>query len=213
MFGKKKQGGNKAVPRNLNQLVDKKIKRALQKTMEKKWFTSIATSASVDYSGTIASRSAITQGDADNTRDGDQANLRSFELRYDTLANVLVSILRCVIFQWHPPTSLAAPVIGNILIVNGQAEAVHSPYSVDYAQHFTVLYDKTHYCDTNGTIGQGIAPRVFVTKITSGFKPKMEFIAGASTGSNQIFTLFISDRASTNMPLVRSVTMTRFDDA
>lgn len=204
---------SKASKNKNNSKLEAVVKRVLEKNLERKWFSTISTSTAIDYSGTIASRTAIPLGDTDVTRDGDRAKLLSFEMRFDLLANVLVALVRVIVFQWHPPNGSLAPAIGNVLIVNGQAEAVHSPYSVDFAQHFTVLYDHIYQVDTNGTIGQGIDKRTGHAKIFSGFKPQMQFVAGATTGSNQIYSLFISDRTSTNLPLVRSVTMCRYTDA
>lgn len=198
---------------SLKNQVSRIVKNEILKNAEIKHFQVITTSAGVDYDGTITTRTAMAQGDTDITRDGDAIRLQKFELRFDILANTLVALFRIIIFQWHTSTNQLAPTIGQILNINGgQAEAIHSPYNPDYYQTFTVLYDHTMQVDTNGTIGQGIFMRTGYVKLTN-FKQNANFIAGATTGTNQIHMLVLSDRVSTNLPLFRAVSWVTYTDS
>jgi len=211
----KNRRSNKRSP-NLNSLVDRKIKSALFKNIEVKQWTQIKTSTAVDYDGVVYDLSLVPQGDTHGTRDGDRLHITYIRFSIDVYANVLPSIIRVVIFQWFG-TDVPTPSV--VLLTVAQAEAVHSPHETDSFPRNDpngrgrVLADHLLQCDSNGTVPLGTAPRTWVTEITNGFRPNMQFTTGTTGGTNHIYIMLCSDRKTTNVPLFRFYGELEFTDA
>jgi len=201
--------------KDFNQIVDKKIRAALVRTIELKWWTQVKTSTAADYNGAIYDLSLVAQGDTDQTRDGDRLRLESIEFRLDVQANVLLSLFRVVIFQYFGADT---PIVSNVFLTVGQAEIVHAPIHKDiFASKGgalgRVLHDEVLQVDSNGTVALGTAKRLLHVMLKGGFRPNVQFQNTTTTGTNKIYVAVCSDRVTTSLPLFRFYSELRFTDA
>lgn len=138
----------------------------------------------------------------DQSRVGDELYLRSFQIRYAFIAADAYNICRLIVFQWHQDDSpLADDILADITY------GVMSPYRKDTKGHYTILMDNVHVVDTNN-------PAEYRKKfISRGFKKKIRYDAGSTTGQNKIFFLHVSDSSAVTHPSLRIETQINFMDA
>lgn len=192
----------------------KGLKRLARKLVnaagEKKY---IVTSSSgydvVTISGYIGSISDIPQGDTDQTRDGDQVNIRSINLRY-TLYGVLSAdcSVRIVCFQWKELDS-AAPTIADILSTGASNSYVTAWYNHDNRYRFKILYDKVHHFP-EGISAVTANRNVMITK---GFFPRIQFTATTTVGQYKIYIIQCSDDGLTPYPTIEANYKLNFTDS
>lgn len=174
----------------------KRLARQIQLHLGEKKYGESTGSQSVDFSGAIIDVSAIAQGDGDTNRNGDQLTLTSYELKYNWVQADTTNLVRTIIFQWLPNTSAGAPTVGSVLIAAplGTATAPLAVYDHDNRYNFRILYDKLHRLDAAHVI-QG--NEIMITKFA---RNRIQFNGGATTGSNRIYILIISDSAAAAHP-------------
>lgn len=202
---------------NINQLIDKKINNALSRNVELKWFSQIKTSTTSDYNGAVWDLCLVPQGDTDITRDGDRIHLKVFRFKCDWInaSTSNPSIGRVIIFQWF---GADVPTAAKVLLLVGQAEAVHSPYERDYfslngGESGIILKDIILQLDGNGSTNQGFCPRLINLEMKSGFRPNMQYVSGSTAGSNHIYALTITDKVTSNLPSFRFYSELNFTDS
>jgi hypothetical protein len=149
--------------------------------------------------------SAIPQGATDSTRDGDQVNLRSVEIRADCYlqatggTNDFTDIVRMVIYRWHPMSTTTKPVPADVLLDLSNAEsAVTTLFSWDNRRDFTILMDKRVVLSGNG-------PSIAKIDFKHTWKPPglpSHFSNGSTTLQTQgLFLLVMSDSQVATHPL------------
>jgi len=108
------------------------------------------------------------------------------------------NVSRVIIFQWHPNTSLGAPIVADIL----QTVTVYGMYDWQMSNQFTILYDKVHFmtgaanAPTTGS-SQGYFGKIDLSRVRN----RAEFSGAITSGSEQLFILIISDSAVIPFPL------------
>jgi hypothetical protein len=205
----KKGKGKGRVPKNMSEIVQK----VLDRNFEIKFFDQTQTASLLSYAGTLFTLSNVGQGDTFATRDGDRMKIKWLQMNLSFVLGSSSYLCRVIILQWRPSTSIGNPTATNILNVTGQAEAVNSSYNQQFCgpgKQAVILLDKTFVIPPSGSI---ICVKPWLNKkITGGFSPLQQFIAGGTTGSNQLYMLAISDTAA-NGPSVRFVSQVAFTDA
>lgn len=180
------------------------IKRVANMGAEKKYFyVTSGGPQTVDSTGSITSVSDISQGDTDITRDGDQVYLRSIEFVWEADVADTFNQVRFIVVQWYPPTT---PVVSDVLIGTGTT-TFFMPYNHDKRFNFKILYDRTVTVDTN-------TPSKLSRKIQviRGFRRRIQYLGGATDGTNKIYVLKISDSGAASHPLVDNYFKLNFSD-
>lgn len=178
-----------------------KVKKVINKVAEKKYFTVIQPSVGVDNTGAFAQLGAVTQGDTDTTRDGDQLYIRSLQVKGQVTAGDTTNLLRVIIFQWFLPTT---PTATDLLLSN----VVDSPWNHDNRYLFKVVVDKSYSLATASNAAQTINWR-----ISKGFKRKCQFNGGTTIGTNKFWIFTISDSGGVPNPSVSYYTKLNFTDS
>ncbi len=137
----------------------------------------------------------VTQGDADNQRNGDRINVKSLELNMVWSNNGSnKDWCRVIIFQWKPnSTPVAAPGATSIFVAGptGSADFM-SHYGHDTKQLYKILWDKK-FCmndysvDTNGNMWVN-------KKITKNFVSALQYLNGGNDGTNHIYITYCVDK-------------------
>lgn len=188
------------------------VRQMIKSTMhfedELKYYVTSDTATGVGFSGTVSSLCTIPQGITDITRVGDSLNLEEIEFHYAWSYGDPTNACRLILFQWYPQST---PAVVNVLYQGpGTALAPYSPYNVDVESQYKILYDETIYVNNLSLPQVGTTK---VIKIKEGFKRRLDFVAGSTTGSNQIYKLMISDSGAVPNPSLNSYSRVRYTDA
>lgn len=172
---------------------------------KKSWDTAIA--PTIGTAATITDLTLITQGDDDDSRDGDQLMLKSLQFRMqltgvvvDAAAGLpvigtLSSRVRHIIIQWFPPTT---PTLANVLDT-GTIAALQAPYEHSSSQKMRVLHDRVilvQNLSASSTAYSSFTTRLhhytrkLVTKIP---RRLLQYDTGATSGTSHIYSLLFSD--------------------
>lgn len=186
--------------------VAKIANKQIAKQAEKKYHLATTTGAK-DWAGACIDLTGIAQGDTDITRDGDELYLKSIRLKSLIQYADTYNACRTIIFQWYDDTT---PTPGDVLsptYVGGQ-QAPLAPYKHDLASKFKILFDKTILVDT-------YRPHAILDTgyITGGFKRRVHFTAGGTTGVNKLYLLQISDSGVSTHPTMIAVARLNFTDS
>lgn len=126
-----------------------KVKRVLARQVEHKSFLVSGGFTSVDSTGDVLHLTAITQGDGDSNRDGDQVHLSKIEMRGMVTVADTTNKLRLVVFRWNGDKT---PEIGDIIrnySAGGADLDFIRPYNHDHRGNFKILYDKWWHLNSN----------------------------------------------------------------
>lgn len=204
---KKKQKTAAITARSASLLVN----RALRKIEEVKWIEFSATEA-VDYAGTAHHDiTAIAQGSTVNTRVGDRMRFKSAHITMTVIPGDAVNVFRCIVYQWHPLSTGAAPVPSSVLTHTSDAYAAISPYTVNNENDYSILYDKTWNLNA-----YDMAQKTINIWIKSGkfLKRDIHYQTGSSTvHKNGIYLLLISDSSAAAHPQAIWHVRTRWADS
>jgi len=165
-------------------------KRIQEVTSEMKYFSLADDSyGSISYNGTdfLQAITLVTQGDTDNSRDGDQLTLHGIEFRLGIkISTTTPTFLRVIMFQWKPNT---VPVQSQILLdKHNTSNAPMSMYAHDTRQMYNILYDTLIELDTVAHPAHVVYHRQMKS-----FSPKIQFTAGGTAGTNHIYMYVVSD--------------------
>ncbi len=182
------------------------VKSLLKEVQELKIFISQSTGINVDYGGSIVDLSAITQGDSDVSRDGDRVQLMEWSFSYNVQVADTYNLFRVVLFQYVPDSNLGAPAVTNVIQTNGSVNGPISYKSIDFVKDVYILYDKLVFVDTYHPI---IPNRVLIKK----FHDKQMQFTGATSRTNGLFMMVISDSAAATHPAIQYYSTIRFTDS
>lgn len=173
--------------------ITRKIKKEVTKGKEKKYFNMSAT-GTVDWNGTITDMCLVAQGDADTDRDGDQLEIRSFELNYTLSQGDATNQFRVIVLQWFPTS---VPTVANIIFGSGAATAPIASYQHDNRFQFRILLDEV----VSLASAAGTAALTRRHMLIGGFKTrKLQYVAGSTAGSDHLYMLLVSDSSASAHP-------------
>lgn len=201
--------------RKLNPRQKKQVKRIVGAQQELKYLDTVTNAYSISTSGAIFQLCSIPQGDTDISRDGDRVYLKKMYVRGTVRVNDETNIVRLIFFQWKPNT---AATIAQILL-NGPSGSpdVQSNYAHDQRQMYKILYDKTWVLAGPGTTPETpVTPtttRHFQCILSRGLIRQLQFTAGTTTGTNQIYYLALSDSSIGAHPTLSMSTKVMFTDS
>jgi hypothetical protein len=193
------------------------VRALISGSQEHKFFDSKEYAQSATTTPTQLAISAIPQGDTDSTRDGDQVNLLSLWIKFETYlqgaggTNDFTDQVRLVIYRYHPMSTGAAPVPATVLTDLSVAQsATMTPFTWDNRKDYTVILDKTFNLSGNGPSDLG-----FHTKI-KWKQPGIpaHFSAGSTTlQTNGLFVMIMSDSLVATHPQYNIYTRVEYSDA
>lgn len=144
---------------------------------------------------------APAQGVALTQRIGDVTYLKKMYINYTcNAANAdIYSSLRVILFQWTPNNGLIAPVYTDLLQTS--SDGVYAMYDWNYSDQYRILYDKLHSFSGTATAPTASTNQCVSEEISlaSAFK-KVNFTIGATTCSNSIYVLAVSDSVIAPFP-------------
>lgn len=181
----------------IKQMIDQHFKA----NTELKWFA-VNFNSNLDYGGVIVGLTTVTQGDTDQTRDGDSLNRESIHVQYQLVRGDVTNALRLVLFSWGLNT---VPTPSDIWTNLGSSYAPYGIIFPDAQQYVKVLDDRMYSVgDVNTNIVDAMKLKL------SG---KMQFASSTSTGTNKIYLFAISDSAASSHPTIVGSSTLRFRDA
>jgi hypothetical protein len=193
------------------------VRQLLAVAQEFKFFDAKEYAQSATTTPTQLAISAVPQGSTDSTRDGDQINLQSLWIKFETYlqgtggTNDFTDQVRLMIYRYHPMSTGAAPVPATVLQDLSVAQsATMTPNSWDNRKDYTVLLDETFNLSGNGPSDIGFS-RVFKWK-TPGIPA--HFSAGSTTlQTNGLFALIMSDSLVATHPQFNFYSRLVYSDA
>jgi len=182
------------------------VKSLLKEVQELKIFVSQNTGISIDFGGTVTDLSAVTQGDTDVSRDGDRIQLVEWSFRWVAQVADTYNLVRLILFQWIPDSNSVTPTVTNVIQTNGTVNGPISYKSIDFVKDVYVLYDKLVFVDTYHPI---VPNHVVIKK----FHDRQMQFTGATSRTNGLYMLTISDSAAATHPAVQYYSTIRFTDS
>lgn len=205
---KGKKANNKALV--TKQQVKAMLDSTLKENMELKYYDTSDSATGIGFSGFASSLCTPAQGDTDTTRDGDRIHIERVWFHYGWSNGDNTNVVRVILFQWFPNS---APAVSDILLHTGSAQAPWSDFNWDNRQEYKILYDKTWYLSAYYNGGAKVKGLSKPLIIKNGFRRNLQFQAGATTGTNQIYKLILSDSGAVPNPLFNSWSRIEFTDS
>lgn len=178
------------------QQVRQMIKASESRNDELKMIDTNQTVATVDFSGTIQALTNVAQGNSGTTRDGDEILLDSVDIRGNWGAGDATNLVRHFIVQYFPS---ATPSVTTFLEVTGSGNTPTSQFERNTLEDYAVLYDSG---PINLVLGLENTQHAF-TKLGIKIKrPISRFNQAATTGSNQLYFITVSDSGAVPNPSI-----------
>jgi hypothetical protein len=198
---------------DISSLVNAVVTNKLTKERELKYIrTTLAVNSAVSTTAVIQDLTSISLGDTDTTREGDQVtvtNLQGIMVADIATSDVTAddtNTIRVIIFQWYSATT---PTAAEILENPVGADHVTSFYRHDTRFQYNILYDELFSLSRNGPANLHAK-----FEIKSGFRPKIQYIAGSSfVGQNKIYILYVSDSGAIEHPGLGFTIKTSYHDS
>ncbi len=184
------------------------VKRLIN--VEFKQLNIIGASAAVTDAGTFTPLTNLVQGDTNITRDGSSVKFTSYRLSYSLqISTSAVNTLVRVLIVHDKQTNQAAFTLGDLLTTSGSVNNIISPYNINNASRFNMLYDRVHTLTTGGN--NAVIQRTIHKKLN--LKTRFDANVGDITDltSDSLMMIMISDQ-TTNDPLAIFAYRSRFVD-
>lgn len=212
--------------RKLNKRQKKQVKRLIGNVQEVKFdITSIATTGVISTTPIIEGHTLPPQNVTDGGRIGDEIYLKSFEYKLmvqkDGASANASDVLRVIVFQWKPNSTVLAPTAAQILLTDPITTAVNvrSYFQQDYKDQYRILSDRVWKMTGTYNVGTGAFNescnqyhhvRVPLKKAHK----SVQFTAATNAGANRLYILLIGNIASGSAPpTYQLVSHTRFTDS
>ncbi len=167
-------------------------------------------STAITDAGIFTTLSNLTEGSTSTARDGGQVKWTSFRLSYSIAlhASARLSLVRILVVQ-DKQTNQALFTLADLLFDATVQDAIFSPYNINNASRFNVLYDRVHSLADNGA--NQIVTRTVIKKLN--IKMRYDANAGSINDNSQdsLALIFISDQ-TTNDPTISFQYRGRFID-
>lgn len=201
------------------------VNKIINTRSELKFVLSNQVAVGIPNTWTFFKIAGISQGQQDSQRDGDRLTWVNNPICMNHLVVNALGVtgdiynnVRIVILQWHPNDAVA-PVVGDIFL-NGNTGAIDfsSQYNHDKRQLYTVIFDRNYKTVGNGVNAQqpltsDVQSGLQMSKISTRFlKKQVQYNAGTTAGTNQIYLIACSDSAVATHPTLFFAIKTYFRD-
>jgi len=169
---------------------------------------------SVTGGGTFYLLSVIPQGSGTSQRVANTIRMRRLYLNLSIyLTNTdIVTTSRVILFRWIENTASATPTVGAIL-ENPSSTQVFSHFDFENQQNYEVIWDKVFHQSGGATTPSSTSNMGFFNlSIPLKKNPCVNYNAGATTGTNTLYMLTISDSSLTPFPLISFNLRVYYDD-
>jgi len=129
-----------------------------------------------------------------------------------TVNSDIVTTVRIIFFRWVPSTAFLSPAVANIL-ENPVAANTLAHFNFQTQDNYQVLWERQFACSgvtTAPTTASNFGGTGLVIPLKG--RREIEFTLGATTATNHIWLLAISDSALTPFPLLSFVSRLYFED-
>jgi len=198
MVYRKKRTGRKRSRRMTKKTVARTVKRIITSNVEKKYIDVAPLNGNFNnVNWNITSLFSPSQGSAVGERVGDKCKYNKFSLRMVVQGTITASV-RIMLIRWKPNNSTLSPItsvtrIFETAVNNGTAWK--GEFNPVYRNQFVVYMDKTFVINPHSAL---LAFNKLIIKKRK-VKGTLTYDAGgASTGTNQLYMIFMSD-VSTNI--------------
>lgn len=189
--------------------IAKKALKEVNDTELKYSTTQLSALKPLETTAIMTNISNVVRGTASTQRIGDKVSGNNITFRYDIRIDTtqVYNFMRVIIFDWGGSTQFTGlpPVAGNIL----EFADTNSPYKVNPAYQFRILYDKLHTVNTGG------APTV-IEKGTIPLNNREYAWLGPNAsdyGYRQVWMMLMSDTNTTaNAPIFNGTIRFSFKD-
>lgn len=226
----------KTVGKGLTPVQKKQVKKIVSSEIETKHFYDGVAPFAVSNAGVISQLSLVPQGVQVAQRIGDSINLQKLTLNFDciasqaTLGNWLAgdayNNLRMIVFRWYENTVSTFPSVSDVLNTTTAAYTYLSPLNMDRIEAGIVhiVHDQTYILENtpywNGTttlfasgqssIHNTMNKQLYGRKLG---KKKIFFNNNATTATNHLYLLCISDSSATPHPYAQYSFDLNYSDA
>jgi hypothetical protein len=188
--------------------------RSVIKSIEPKYFDFLSLANSIGAGATLFGVGGVPQGSAQSNRIGDFISVRRLYLNYSLyIANAdIVTTVRIILFRWIPNSGLLLPTVAALLEAPSSSNVL-SHYNFQNQQNYEVMWEKQFRAvgtATNPTTASNFGATGLSLPV--GRNPDQEYGLGATSGSNQLFFLAISDSALTPFPIWNYSLRTYYED-
>jgi len=198
---------------SLKHEIKQEIKAEMLREQEVKIFDVNVSATSVGAGATLIPLSNMAQGVGRSQRVGDSASLIGLNMTYEIvqLNADIYSDTRVIIFQWFPNTALLVPVLADIL-QNTAAIGLYSQYNWENRDQYRILYDRLHSQSGLATAPTSTSNESVLNRRVGVQRKLMEFAIASTTGSNQLYVLWISDSSIAPFPIINFTSRVKFTD-
>jgi len=191
-----------------------KLGSELIKLIEPKYFDTLSLANSIGSGGTIFGLSVIPQGVTQSERIGDFAQPLRLILNYSlyVVNSDIVTTVRLIFFRWHIHSAFGAPNIVNLLEAPASSNVL-SHLNFQYQNDFEILWDRQFQASgitTAPTVNSNFGGTGL--NIPLGAHQEIEFALGATTATDHLYLLAISDSALTPFPILNFSTRLYYGD-
>jgi len=163
-------------------------------------FDDLTSTSAVTSTGTILPGICnIAQGIGVTQRTGDTVYWEQLFLNYTINAqnSDVFSNCRVIVFQWHPSSAIAVPLVTDIL----QTASIYSQYDWQFSNQYAIIFDRVHFLSGTSTAPTVGGNQGFFGEIPlSDTVRKGEYAPAVTTGSQQYYILVISDSVIAPFP-------------
>jgi len=182
--------------------------------VEPKYLDVLSVASNIGSGSTLFALSLVPSGDQQSQPVGDfiQPLRLMFNFSLYTVNSDIVTTVRLIFFRWIPSTVLIAPVVASILEAPSAANVL-SHFNFQLQDNYKILQERQFQAS-----GITVAPTVASNFGSTGFRvplsdnPEIEFTQTATTGSNHLYLLAISDSAVTPFPILNFSTRLYYED-
>lgn len=191
-----------------------KLTRNLVSHVEPKYLDVLSVASNIGSGSSLFALSLVPSGDQQSQRVSDfiQPLRLLFNFSLYTVNSDIVTTVRLIFFRWIPSTALIAPVVASILEAPSAANVL-SHFNFQLQDNYKILLERQFQAS-----GITVAPTVNSNFGATGFgislkdNPEIEFTLTATTGSNHLYLLAISDSAVTPFPILNFSTRLYYED-
>ncbi len=168
------------------------------------------TATAITDAGSVTQLSNLAQGDTSTTRDGGSVKWTSLQLTYQMKIHVsaTTSMVRIMIVHDKQPNQ-AIFTLADLLFDATIVDACTSPYNINNASRFNIIYDKLHALNVNSSNS------TVIRKIHKKLNLKMRYDAAVGDITDQtqdsLALVLVADQA-TNDPVIAFSYRGRFID-
>lgn len=181
--------------RKLNDRQKVQVKRLIGTSEEVKAVDSFFSGQDVTAAGTITLLAHPSQGDGISQRNGDIIKLKKLVLNIHLTGADTTNVCRHIIFRWTQNNNVTAPVVTDVL-QNLSAASMYN-FTSEHQKKVHIVSDRTINFSSGGMNAYTIRGALWGRKLG---KKKLTFNAATALGTDQFYSLVITDSVAASHP-------------